>query len=584
MKRILLIILALSFVLTPYAQKTAQRKKTATTARTVRTQKKTPKKKPVKRRQSKAPTRAEKKAAYSNASIRGLQGQRANIQKKIKEQEKALRRNQADVKKRLQDLMVLNGEIDQRQKNIDGIQQDIHHIDGNIGLLNAQLKTLEQQLQDRKNKYIRSMRYMTRHHSVQDKLMFIFSAKNLTQMYRRLSFIRQYSAYQKAQGEAVKAKQKQVTEKHKQLQVVKGHKNNLLYKGQQEKTALEGKQTEQQQVVQGLQKQQKTIQAVIADQRKKDAAINAQIDRLIAIEVEKARARAAAEAKRKAEAQAAAQRRREELARRKAQAEAEARENARRIEEARRKEREAELARQRAAEGNRKAQELARKAQEEARLQAENSAKARAQDKARARAEKAAREAAEQANRQARAEQAAREAEADRRAAELKAKTDEARNRKELASARREANDAATLSTVDRMLSGGFEANRGRLPMPISGTYKIVSHFGQYNVQGLSGVTLDNKGINLLGKPGCVARSIYDGEVSAVFGYGGMWNVLVRHGAYISVYCNLKSVSVHKGQKVSTRQALGAVGADNILQFQLRKETAKLNPEAWLAR
>lgn len=584
MKRILLIILALSFVLTPYAQKTAQRKKTATTARTVRTQKKTPTKKPVKRRQSKAPTRAEKKAAYSNASIRGLQGQRANIQKKIKEQERALRRNQADVKKRLQDLMVLNGEIDQRQKNIDGIQQDIHHINGNIGLLNAQLKTLEQQLQDRKNKYIRSMRYMTRHHSVQDKLMFIFSAKNLTQMYRRLSFIRQYSAYQKAQGEAVKAKQKQVTEKHKQLQVVKGHKNNLLYKGQQEKTALEGKQTEQQQVVQGLQKQQKTIQAVIADQRKKDAAINAQIDRLIAIEVEKARVRAAAEAKRKAEAQAAAQRRREELARRKAQAEAEARENARRIEEARRKEREAELARQRAAEENRKAQELARKAQEEARLQAENSAKARAQDKARARAEKAAREAAEQANRQARAEQAAREAEADRRAAELKAKTDEARNRKELASARREANDAATLSTVDRMLSGGFEANRGRLPMPITGTYKIVSHFGQYNVQGLSGVTLDNKGINLLGKPGCVARSIYDGEVSAVFGYGGMWNVLVRHGAYISVYCNLKSVSVHKGQKVSTRQALGAVGADNILQFQLRKETVKLNPEAWLAR
>lgn len=584
MKRILLIILVLSFVLTPYAQKTAQRKKTATTARTVRTQKKTPTKKPVKRRQSKAPTRAEKKAAYSNASIRGLQGQRANIQKKIKEQERALRRNQADVKKRLQDLMVLNGEIDQRQKNIDGIQQDIHHIDGNIGLLNAQLKTLEQQLQDRKNKYIRSMRYMTRHHSVQDKLMFIFSAKNLTQMYRRLSFIRQYSAYQKAQGEAVKAKQKQVTEKHKQLQVVKGHKNNLLYKGQQEKTALEGKQTEQQQVVQGLQKQQKTIQAVIADQRKKDAAINAQIDRLIAIEVEKARARAAAEAKRKAEAQAAAQRRREELARRKAQAEAEARENARRIEEARRKEREAELARQRAAEENRKAQEVARKAQEEARLQAENSAKARAQDKARARAEKAARAAAEQANRQARAEQAAREAEADRRAAELKAKTDEARNRKELASARREANDAATLSTVDRMLSGGFEANRGRLPMPITGTYKIVSHFGQYNVQGLSGVTLDNKGINLLGKPGCVARSIYDGEVSAVFGYGGMWNVLVRHGAYISVYCNLKSVSVHKGQKVSTRQALGAVGADNILQFQLRKETVKLNPEAWLAR
>ena len=166
----------------------------------------------------------------------------------------------------------------------------------------------------------------------------------------------------------------------------------------------------------------------------------------------------------------------------------------------------------------------------------------------------------------------------------MKAKADEERQAREIAAAKKEAQEAATLSSVDRMLNGGFEANRGRLPMPISGGYRIVSHFGQYNVQGLKGVRLDNKGINIQGKPGCVARSIYDGEVSAVFGYGGMWNVLVRHGAYISVYCNLKSVSVHKGQKVSTRQALGAVGSDNILQFQLRKETAKLNPEAWLGR
>ena len=548
MKRILLFIMAITFSLAPFAQKhSAQKKPVRKTAVTAKKKAATPARKTNSRSHAArktytpaAPTRAERKAAtYSNASIRGLQGQRASIRKKIREQEQALQRNKADVKKRLEDLMVLNGEIDQRQKKIDGIQKDIHHIDGNIGILQAQLKTLQQQLQDRKNKYIRSMRYMSRHHTVQDKLMFIFSAKNLTQMYRRLSFIRQYSSYQKVQGEAVKAKQKQVNEKHQQLQHVKGHKNTLLYKGKQEKTALEGKQTQQQEMVQGLQKQQKTIQAVIADQRQKDAAINAQIDRLIAQEVAKARARAAAEAKKKAAAAAAAKKRAEELARKKAAAEAAARENARRIAEA-------------------KAREAA--------------------------AEAAKRAAAEQAAREAAAEQAARKAEAERQAAELKAKMDAERSTLEIAAAKKEAQEASTLSSVDRMLSGGFEANRGRLPMPISGSYRVVSHFGQYHVEGLKGVTLDNKGINIQGKPGCVARSIYDGEVSAVFGYGGMWNVLVRHGAYISVYCNLKSVSVHKGQKVYTRQALGSVGSDNILQFQLRKETAKLNPEAWLSR
>jgi septal ring factor EnvC (AmiA/AmiB activator) len=133
-------------------------------------------------------------------------------------------------------------------------------------------------------------------------------------------------------------------------------------------------------------------------------------------------------------------------------------------------------------------------------------------------------------------------------------------------------------------ISGSFESNRGRLPIPITGGYRIVSHYGQYNVEGLRNVTLDNKGINIQGGAGAQARSIFDGEVSAVFSFGGTMVVMVRHGSYISVYCNLASVNVRRGQKVTTRQTLGRVGQDNILQFQLRKETTKLNPESWLGR
>ncbi len=518
-----------------------------------------------------------KDVTYSNASIRGLQSQRAAIQKKIREQEQALKANRADVEQRLQNLMVINGEIDQRQKNIEGIQRDIKHIVGNIGILHSQLETLEKQLKDRQNKYVKSMRYMARHRSVQDKLMFIFSADNLYQMYRRLRFVREYAQYQRAQGEAVRAKQNEVTNKHKQLEHVKGQKNNLLYQGQQEKSKLEGNKNEQQQIVQGLQKQQKTIQTIIADQQKKDAALNAQIDRLVEIEVQKARARAAAEAQRKAAAAEAAKRRAAELARKKAEAEAAARENARRIAEA--KAREARLkeeARQAAA-----AEAAARRAREEAAAAAQRQAEQKALAQKAAEAEAAARAA--EAKKEA-AAQAAREAEAQRQAAERKEEADAARARKEIAEAKEEAEEVAKVSTVDRMMNSGFEANRGRLPMPITGGYKIVSHFGQYNVEGLRGVTLDNKGINIMGSPGAQARAVYDGEVSAVIGYAGSMVVMVRHGVYISVYCNLKSVSVSRGQKVSTRQALGTVGADNILQFQLRKERTKLNPEAWLGR
>ena len=141
---------------------------------------------------------------------------------------------------------------------------------------------------------------------------------------------------------------------------------------------------------------------------------------------------------------------------------------------------------------------------------------------------------------------------------------------------------------VDRALSGSFAANRGRLPMPITGSYAITTHFGQYNVPGLRGVQLDNKGINITGRPGAQARSVFRGEVTAIFAYSGMYNIIVRHGSYMTVYCNLASTSVRRGQEVSARQVLGSVAKDAsgncTLHFQLRKETTKLNPESWLAR
>ncbi|MDO5526434.1 MAG: peptidoglycan DD-metalloendopeptidase family protein [Prevotella sp.] len=512
----------------PVAQKTVAKKKGTTVKKRTATKKTT-----------------KKNAAVSNSSINGLRNQSAKIKKEIRQQEQRLKTNQRNVSKRLQNLMIINQEINVKRKTIDTIRHDINKLDDNILTLKMQLELLQEQLDDCKQKYVKSVRYMRRNNSTQDKLLFIFSAKNFMQMYRRSRFVKEYAAYQRIQGEELKRRQAEMKAVHNKLVGVKQEKNTLLYKGVREQKDLEGKQTEQQQVVNTLKNEQKTIQSIIAQQRKKDAAINSQIDRLVAIEVEKARQRAIAEAKRKAEEQAAAQaaakkKREEEIARKKAEAEAAAR-----------------IERQRIAEAKAREERL----KEEARIAAD-------------------------AKKKAAAEKAAKEAENERRAAERRAAEESKKREREIAAAKREAAEqpVVLMASEDRKVSGNFESNRGRLPMPVVGSYKIVSHFGQYNVEGLQNVRLDNKGINILGQPGAKVRSIFDGEVTAVFSLAGTTGVMVRHGNYISVYCNLGSVSVRKGQHVSTRQVLGTVGAENILQFQLRRETAKLNPEAWLGR
>lgn len=225
-----------------------------------------------------------------------------------------------------------------------------------------------------------------------------------------------------------------------------------------------------------------------------------------------------------------------------------------------------------AAERRRKAEEERRRKEEQRRLEAE-----------RARA----------------AEQAARKAEKERTRQESARNTKKTTRERHVATTsepRQETARAATPATphfnapdnADRRLSANFAANQGRLPVPITGSYTISCHFGAYNVDGLNGVRLDNKGINLTAPAGAQARCIFDGEVTAIFPMGGMSNIIVRHGSYISVYCNLAGVSVRRGQQVSTRQILGTVARDasghSTLHFQLRHETTKLNPERWIGR
>jgi septal ring factor EnvC (AmiA/AmiB activator) len=520
-----------------------QSKKKAAPKRTTTTRVSTPQKKAPAKKSRKTGTSGKSGTSGKKApapTVNSLKNEQAQVRKQIQEQERKLQANERDVKKRLQNLMVINNEIADKRRTIDTIRQDITRLDGDIHVLDNQLHTLQAELEERKQRYMKSMRYMHRNRNIQSQLMFVFSADHFSQMYRRMRFVREYAAYQQAQGEAVQTMQAQVKEAYDELKNAKRLKNDLLYRGEREKKSLESKQEEQQQVVTSLKKEQKAIQGIIAQQKKRDAELNARIDKLIAEEIARAKAKAEAEARRKAEA-AAAKKRAEELARKKAAAEAAARENARRIAEA--------------------------KAREE---------------KAKAEARAAAKRSAEE---KARADRAAREAEKARKEAERRANEEAKAHKREMDAEKKKADTGYTVPAEDLRLSSTFEGNRGRLPMPIVGGYKIVHRFGTNTVTDVKGhVTLDKKGIDIKGQAGAQVRAIFNGVVTAVFGYGGTSVVIIKHGSYLSVYCDLASVSVSRGQRVNTKQAIGRVGADGLMQFQLRHGTAKLNPEGWLAR
>jgi len=537
MRKLLTILLLSICCLSVSAQKGKTQHKQTTTQRTTQKKKSatTGGKKTTTRKKAVSNTTQQGKRKKQVVTVKGLENERRALQAEKASNIKKNEQIKQGVKRGVENLMMLDVEIAQQRKVVDTIRNDVTRLTEHIKLLDRQYEILTEELEERRNRYMQSMRYMHRNRSVQNQLMFIFSAENFNQMYRRMRFSREYAAYQKAQGEAVKSKQEQVEQKKEELRQSKEHKNVLLARGMKEQQVLEGKQNQQQAQVEQLKKQQKTVEALIVEQQRREEELNARIDKLIAEELARERARLEAEAKKKA-AEEAARKRAEELARKRAAAEAARKENERRIAEARKREQEA---------------------REEAR---------RASRKERAEAERKAREA-ELALRQA--EQKARE-------------EDNARER-EIAEAKK-AEETYRIPAEDRKMTGGFEANKGRLPIPITGAYRLVRGFGTYSPEGLSHVRLQSNGWHLKGQGGAKARCVFDGEVSGVYMQGGKYIVTVRHGKYISAYINLANVSVKKGQRVKTRDVLGSLGADQVMQFQLRNWSVLLNPSHWLGR
>lgn len=429
--------------------------------------------------------------AQSNKLIKELQNKRGSLQKQINATESLLKTTKRDVGSQLNNLSILTGQIEERKRYILTINNDVDAIGKELQSLDSQLSLLQKDLKDKKKKYDSSVQYLYKNKTIQEKLMFIFSAKNLGQTYRRLRYVREYATYQRMQGEEILKKQQQIHRKKMERLQVKSAKEGLLREREEEKSKLESQEKEKRSLVADLQKKQKGLQNEINKKKREASQLNARIDRLIAEEIEKARKRAEEEARREAEA------------RRKAAAELE---------------RKNHVSKNKEPEESATSKKSARKVEKSKPL------------------------------------------------------------------------DTYSMSKADRELSGNFAANRGRLPIPISGPYIITSHYGQYSVEGLRNVKLDNKGIDIQGKQGAQARAIFDGKVAAVFQLNGLFNVLIRHGNYISVYCNLSSSSVKSGDEVKTKQSIGEVFSDGsdggrtVLHFQLRHEKEKLNPEPWLNR
>lgn len=144
------------------------------------------------------------------------------------------------------------------------------------------------------------------------------------------------------------------------------------------------------------------------------------------------------------------------------------------------------------------------------------------------------------------------------------------------------------LTPEDKLIADNFKANRGSLPWPVEKGFISLGYGDQahpiYNT-----LVIHNSGVEITTNEGANARAVFGGEVASIMVLSPVNKaVMIQHGDYFTIYQNLSSVAVSKGDKISIKQNLGRVRTNGdtgktIIKFLLLQNTTYTNPQGWLS-
>lgn len=386
-----------------------------------------------------------------------MREQAGALRKEITEKEKILLSSQKDVKSRLNNLDIINAQIKEIKGLIGLLQSEVRAVEEEIAVYTAEIERQEKIVEQSRMEYAEALRRARKYSNLQSKLMFVFSAGDFNTMMRRYRYTGEFMNAHKELANTLKVQIAGLEVKRAKLQATRLLKTQSLMEQDVERRKLQSLEKEQRKIVESLKRESKQVERELKKKRADLQNLNKSIDR----EIERV------------------------------------------------------LAEERAA-----------KKKQEAAAKSGGSTTAK--------------------------------------------------------------NSGYKADAGVDVMSGSFLNNKKKLPMPITGPYLVVEGYGVKNaVSGKGNVPINTGGITLEGSKGAKARCIFDGKVTAVLDTGNYTFVLVRHGKYISVYCNLDNVRVSGGEDIKAGDIIGDIAVDAKegnprMLFQLRQEKTKLNPAEWL--
>ncbi len=223
-------------------------------------------------------------------SIDDLQKKKKEAENDIKYTTRLLNEVQKNQKLSLNRVQLLNSQIEKRNSVISVINGEVgvyqQLIDDNllaIRLMNSDIKEI-------KKEYAELVRSAYRNRNAYDQVLFLFSADNANQAYRRFLYMKRYTAYREGQADIINALQLALNQKAEKLEQQKLIKLQLVTDTKKEAQQLSQEKTQKNSEIQKLQKEQQSLRKRLQQQREIEQRLENEIQKIFEEEARKSKA------------------------------------------------------------------------------------------------------------------------------------------------------------------------------------------------------------------------------------------------------------------------------------------------------
>lgn len=188
-----------------------------------------------------------------------------------------------------QKLDLINSQIETRNDLIKNINQQIQFYNAEINQRVKSITRYEQQLDTILLQYANFIRTTQFLQSKHDVLLHILASRNLSQMYRRIRFYREYLQYQHSQHDAITALNNRLHAERDSLLTAQKYLVVLRNEEYNSRNQLISEQTQYNNELKRLMQKEKELRNTLLEDRKKVQALNVAINKLIEEEAEQNR-------------------------------------------------------------------------------------------------------------------------------------------------------------------------------------------------------------------------------------------------------------------------------------------------------